>query len=306
MDLRQFRYFVAVAEEGHITRAAERLEIQQPPLSRLIKGIEQEVGVQLFQRKPRGVQLTQAGRAFLDRARLVLANAEQAIVSARRTGRGEEGQMCIGAANTAPFHPFVPLVVRDFRRAFPMLSLTLTQEGSDQLVQRVRQEEADAAFIRFRPSDGEGLQVNLMLEEELVVAMPSGHRLAPGKGAPATLLRLAALADESFLLLDQEHRGGLYATTIGACHAAGFTPKVGQGVPHITSALGLVAAGLGVALIPDSLSQLQVRGVSYRRLARPVQPKLPLVIVSRRGDASATVRQFLALARESAKNFSMR
>lgn len=306
MDLRQFRYFVAVAEEGHITRAAERLDIQQPPLSRLIKAIEQEVGVQLFQRKPRGVQLTQAGRAFLDKARLVLANADQAIVSARRTGRGEEGQMCIGAANTAHFHPFVSRVIRDFRRTFPMLSLTLSQEGGDKLVERLRQEEVDAAFIRFRPSDGEGLQVHLMLEEELVVAMPSGHRLAPVKGAPFSPLRLAALADEPFLLLAQRRRGGLYATTIGACHAAGFAPKVGQGVPHITSALGLVAAGLGIALIPDSLSQLQMPGVSYRRLARPVQPKLPLVTVSRRGDASAAVRQLLALARQSAKNFSVR
>lgn len=103
-----------------------------------------------------------------------------------------------------------------------------------------------------------------------------------------------------------EPQSGLYATTIGACQAAGFTPKVGQGVPHITSALGLVAAGLGVALIPDSLRQLQMPGVSYRRLARPVQPKLPLVVVSRRGDTSAPVRQFLALAKQAAKDFSAR
>lgn len=303
MDLRQFRYFVAVAEEGHVTRAAERLNTQQPPLSRLIRGVEREVGVQLFRRKPRGVELTQAGRAFLDKARLALANADQAVVSARRTGRGEEGHLRIGAANTAPFHSFVPSVIRDFRQAFPMLSLTLTQTSSDDLVHGLRREEVDAAFIRFVPAGSEGLQVNTVIDEALVVAMPSGHRLAPGKGERLAPLPLKALADEPFLMLGEVHRGGLYATTIAACHTAGFAPKLGQGVPHITSALGLIAAGLGISLIPESLSQLQMLGVSYRRIARPVQPKLPLVLASRRGDTSAAVRQFLSLVKRSAKSF---
>src|SRR5262249_49885181 len=142
-------------------------------------------------------------------------------------------------------------------------------------------------------------------EEELVVAMPSEHRLAR-RGERAAPIPLKALADEAFLMLGQMHRGGLYATTIAACHTAGFAPKIGQAVPHITSALGLVAAGLGVALIPASLSELKMPGVTHRRIARPVKPNLPLVLASRRGDASAPVRKFLVLARQSATNFSSR
>src|SRR5712691_12032476 len=123
MELRHLRYFIAVAEEGHITRAAERLGMQQPPLSQRIKAIERELDVQLFRRKPRGVELTEAGRVFPDNARAMLAQNERAIESTRRTARGEQGRLCVGVTPTGPFHPFVPRVIRAFREAFPLVSL---------------------------------------------------------------------------------------------------------------------------------------------------------------------------------------
>src|SRR3954454_24158870 len=117
MDLRHLRYFIAVAEEGHITRAAERLGMQQPPLSQRIKAIERELDVQLFRRKARGVELTEAGRALLEDARAILRHLDRALETTRRTGRGEQGRLCIGIAPTALFHPFVPRVIRAFREA---------------------------------------------------------------------------------------------------------------------------------------------------------------------------------------------
>src|SRR5262245_48306104 len=134
MELRHLRYFIVVAEEGHITRAAERLDIQQPPLSRLIKTIERELGVQLFRRKPRGVELTEAGRAFLDRACRILADLDKAYETTRSTARGEQGHICVGVTPTSPFHPVVPRVIRAFRDGFPLVSLTLQEALSHELV----------------------------------------------------------------------------------------------------------------------------------------------------------------------------
>ena len=136
MDLRQLRYFVAVAEEEHITRAAERLGMQQPPLSQQIKAIERELDVQLFRRKARGVELTDAGRALLDEARITLSHYERALQRTRRTARGEQGRLCVGIAPTAPFLSLVPRAIRAFREAFPLVSLTLEEGLSNEVIER--------------------------------------------------------------------------------------------------------------------------------------------------------------------------
>src|SRR5262245_17060141 len=125
MELRHLRYFIAVAEEGHVTRAAERLGIQQPPLSYRIKAMERELDVQLFRRKARGVELTDAGRAFLDNARAMLAQYDHTFEATRRTARGEQGKIRLGVTPTSAFHPFVPRVIRAFREAFPLIFLRL-------------------------------------------------------------------------------------------------------------------------------------------------------------------------------------
>jgi DNA-binding transcriptional LysR family regulator len=301
MELRQLRYFVAVAEEGHISRAAERLDTQQPPLSRLIKRMEDELDVQLFRRRPRGVELTEAGRAFLEKARAALANIDEAVVVARRTARGEQGRLSIGVVPSAHFHPFVPSVFRAFRDAFPLISVTLEEAQSDALIQLIKGQQTDAAFIRSPPSDMTGLLLDRLMDEELVAAMPSGHRLARGKGDRDRALPLKALADEPFIILGPRARLALYATTIAACHAAGFAPKVAQEVPHLASALGYVAAGFGISFVPASMQRVQMHGVSYRRVTGPLQPRLPLIFASRRGDASPALRQCLMLVRRAAK-----
>src|SRR5215475_4450630 len=138
MELRQLRYFIAVAEERHITRAAERLGIQPPPLSRQIKAMEREIGVQLFRRKPRGVELTDAGRALLDDAYAMLAHLDHAFDTARRAARGEQGRISVGYTSAAGFHPLVPRVIGEFQQAFPLVHLTLEENSPFDLLDRVQ------------------------------------------------------------------------------------------------------------------------------------------------------------------------
>src|SRR5215475_14393058 len=253
MELRHIRYFVAVAEEGRIAWAAERLGMQQPPLSQQIKALERELDVQLFRRKARGVELTEAGHAFLDNARAMLAQLTHTCETTRRTARGEQGRICVGVTPTGPFHPFVPRVIRAFREAFPLVALTLEECLSDELVERLCDERMDAAFIRTSLVDPKGLVINPLLEEPMLVALPSEHVLAVSDGD--TAISLKRLAGETFILYGPPGTG-MYDATIAACHAAGFSPRVGQQAPRITSTLSLIAAGLGIALVPASLQRM--------------------------------------------------
>jgi DNA-binding transcriptional LysR family regulator len=298
MDLRHLRLFVAVAEEGHITRAAEKLGMQQPPLSQQIKAMERELDVQLFHRRPRGVELTDAGRALFAEARAVLAHLERALEMTHRTARGEQGRLCIGIAPTALFHPLVPRAIRDFREAFPLVSLTLEEGLSHEVVERLCNDRMDVAFVRNAAIHAEGIVVNPLLEESMVAALPSHHAAARGKRE--TALSLAMLANDAFVLIGPPGTG-LYDETVAACRAAGFKPRIGQLAPRITSALGLVAAGLGVALVPETLQTMKMDGVVYRRLKGAGQPKAFLGLASRKGDRSPVLLHFLAQIRKAVK-----
>ncbi|HUB11354.1 MAG TPA: LysR family transcriptional regulator [Acetobacteraceae bacterium] len=300
MELRYLRYFVAVAEEGHITRAAERLGMQQPPLSQRMRALEDELGVQLLRRRPRGVELTEAGRTLLIDARAILAHLDHAFAATRRTARGEQGRIAVGFTSSAPFHPFVPRVIRAFREAFPLVSLTLDESGTIELVDSLRRESVDVAFVRTRVSDTEGLVVIPLLEEAMLVAVPRGHALAEGRGA----VTLQALAGETFVVYRRPSGPGLYDAIIAACHAAGFSPIVGQEAPRIVSTLNLVAAGLGVCLVPASLQRMHMDDVVYRRLRDAAQPRAPLLLATRRDDSSAVVRRFVELTRRMARGFA--
>lgn len=307
MELRHLRYFVVVAEERHITRAAERLGMQQPPLSQQMKALERELGVQLLRRRPRGVELTAAGRSFLADARAVLAQAEHAVAGARRTARGEQGQIGVGFTSSAPFHPLVPRLLRGFRETHPGVAVTLEEGGTLELETAVQEERVDAAIVRTR-IDAEGIAVHPLLDEPMVAALPRGHALAkapaggPAAGAPA--LPLKALAGETFILYRRRSGPGLYDAVIAGCRAEGFSPTVGQEAPRIVSTLNLVAAGLGLSLVPESLARMRMDGVVYRRLAGRAVPCAPLLLIVRRGDPSPTVRQFLSLARRAARSFT--
>jgi DNA-binding transcriptional LysR family regulator len=305
MELRHLRYFIAVAEEGQITRAAERLGIEQPPLSQQMRALERELGAQLLRRKPRGVQPTHAGQAFLADARAILAQVDHAFATTRRAARGEQGRISVGFTSSAPFHPFVPRVFRAFRQAYPLVGLTLEESGTTELIESLRDERIDAAFIRTPVSDPAGLTVTPLLEETMLVALPSDHDLAVRKNKADAALPLKALAAEPFILYRRRTGPGLYDAIIAACHAAGFSPRIGQEAPRIVSTLNLVAAGLGISIVPASLQRMHMDGVVYCRLkGAAAQPRAPLLLATRRGEASAAVRRFAELVRRTVKGFS--
>jgi DNA-binding transcriptional LysR family regulator len=297
MELRHLRYFIAVAEEGHITRAAERLGMQQPPLSQQIKALERKLDVQLFRRKPRGVELTDAGRTYLKNARAILDQLGHATETTRRTARGEEGRICVGFTPSSPFHPFVPRTIRAFRDSFPQVSMRLEERLGSELLEQLRNEQVDAAFIRTPLVDPEGLVVSRLLEEPLLVALPSNHALVSERA-----LSIRRLARETFIVYGPADRG-FYDHTRVACNAAGFSPLVGQEAPRVTSLLALVATGIGITLGPASLQQMNIDGVVYRPLDGRKQPTAVLNLVTRRGDPSAVVRHFLKLVRQAARDF---
>lgn len=298
MDLRHLRYFVAVAEEGHITRAAERLGMQQPPLSQQIKALESELEVQLFRRKPRGVELTEAGESLLADAQRILGEVEGALLRAQHTARGELGRLAVGFTASSPFHPFVTRLLRNYRTAHPRVTMTLEENGSLDLVAAVQAERLDVAFIRPAVPPHEGLIFHTLLEEPMVAALPANHRLATQTRRP---LRLAALAAEPFVLYRRASGPGLYDAIVSACRAAGFTPSTEQEAPRITATLNLVAAGLGVTLVPQSLSSQQAESIVYRPLSGASGLVAPIRLVSRKTDHSAAARRFVTLAREEAR-----
>ena len=299
MELRHLRYFMAVAEEKHVTRAAERLGMQQPPLSQQIRALERELDVQLFRRLPRGVEPTAAGLAFLSDARAIVAQIDRAVATAKRTARGEQGRIAVGFTSSAPFNPFVPRVIRAYREAFPLVALMLEEGGTTELIEALRHERIDAAFVRTPLADRAGLVVQSLLEEPMVLALPRGHALARKKSA-SKALSLTALAGETFVIYRRPNGPGLHDAIVSACNAAGFSPRIGQEAPRIGSTLNLVAAGLGISLVPESLQLMRMDGVAFRRLAGAVQPKAPLYIAARRNEASAAVRKFLEFARRAA------
>lgn len=301
MELRHLRYFIAVAEEEHITRAAERLGIQPPPLSRQIKAIEREIGVQLFHRKPRGVELTAAGRALLDDARAMLAHLDHAFDTAQRAARGEQGRISLGCTSGSGFHPLVQRIIREFRGAFPLVSVTLSEAFPDDLVDQIRDDRIDVGFIRTPVANRQNVVIDPLHEEGMVAALPRGHALA----RTASALSLQALTGETFAFYGSAH-GTLTIqgnAVVAACQAAGFTPRVGHVVPNQLSMLNLVSAGLGVALVSASLQRMNIEGVVYRRLKGVAQLKVPLHLASRRGDTSTVVRNFLKLVKRTAKDF---
>jgi DNA-binding transcriptional LysR family regulator len=300
MNLHHLTSFLTVAEVGNITGAAERLGMQQPPLSRLIRTMERELDVLLFRRKARGVEFTEAGRAFHDKARAILAQYDEAFEVARRTARGEQGRIRVGVTPSGPFHPFVPHVIRAFRETYSSVSLTLEEYLSAEIVERLRNGRLDAAFV-WTPS-AEGLLLHRLMDDKLVVALSSGHRLAQHK-AP---LAIAALAEETFIVYGRRDGFGLFAATVIACRDAGFSPRFGPEAPRLASALALAATGFGVFFVPSSIQRVHVEGLTYRQLKGPDQPKSTLHLASRRGDSSPVVQRFIAVVRKAAREHAAR
>jgi DNA-binding transcriptional LysR family regulator len=303
MELRQLRYFLAVAEEGHITRAAERLGIQQPPLSRQIKELERELQVRLFNRKARGVEMTDAGEALLAEARSIFSHVDGAVARTQRASRGEQGQICVGLTSAAIFHPLVPQIIREFRAAFPQVSLILEDGGPFELVSQIEKGGVDAAFIRTPAANSETVGLTHLLDEPMVAVLPGDFKHAKGRNTGRSSVRLKDLSREPYIDYGRP-RGSwpwLRFAIYEACHAAGFSPRVSQVAPEMVAAANLVAAGLGFTIVPQSLRHMNIKGVVYCDLTGVPQPKAPLNLATRQNDASGAVRNFVSLAKRAVR-----
>lgn len=301
MELRHLRYFLAVAEEGHMTRAAERLGIQQPPLSQQIKAMELALGLQLFRRKPRGMELTEAGQNLLVDARSIIAQLEQAEAKAKRTARGEQGKVVVGFTSSAPLHPFIPDVLRKFTEAYPNIELKLEELGTTELLEGLKSETVDAAFIRSSMGNTQGISIFEVLEEKMYAALPAHHPFVSSDGKMTSApIAIKKLAHEPFILYRRHSGVGFYDLIIAACHQAGFSPDIAQEAPRILSTLSLVAAGLGVTFVPASMRALNMPGVAYLSLKSKPSLTAPINMAWRSVDHSAAARNFINLVRKLA------
>ena len=290
MELRHIRYFLAVAEERHFTRAAAKVGIGQPPLSQQIKDLEGEVGAALFHRLAHGAELTEAGKAFLAGVKEMPLIAEKATMAARRAARGETGSLRVGFTPSATFNVVVPSAIRAFRRAYPEIYLTLEEANTTRLVIGLQEGTLDAVFLRPGTPGSEELQLRPLPDESMVVALPERH--------PAAALEeidLAMLKDDPFLLFPREIGPVLYDTIVEGCRNAGFEPIIGQLAPQMASIVNLVAAELGVSIVPASMMQVGITGVAYRQIAGQ-SPTMGLALAHRRGETSPVVRNFIARA----------
>ncbi len=285
MDLRQLRYFVAVAEELHFGHAAHRLRIAQPALSRQIQALEKDLLVQLLFRNRRRVQITPAGQVFLERARLILARADEAVLAAQRAGGGVSGTLNLGFVGSATYD-VLPGVLREFRQAARHVDLTLSEMTVHAQIEALTEKRIDIGLLRL-PAKTEGLVFRAIAREPLYVALPSSHRLALLPAVPMT-----ALSEEPFVLYPDHPRPSWTEYVIGLCQQAGFRPVVVQRTVEIQTTLSLVAAGIGVSIVPKCIGNLQRKDVVFRRLAG-VRARTELLAAYREHDPSPVVQTFL-------------
>lgn len=296
MELRHLRYFLAVADELHFGRAAARLHLAQPPLSQQIRKLERELGFDLFARTSRRVHLTDAGRAFRDEARAILSRVDEATASARRVAEGEAGALAVGFVASATY-ALLPRLYRRFRERHPDVALTISELSTAEQVEALRAGRIQVGLARA-PVGDDALVIEPLAEEPLVVALPKRHPLASSRA-----VALRALASEPFVLFPRHPRPGWIDLVQGACAAAGFRPAVAQEVLELSTTVTLVAAGIGVTLVPASAQALRLAGVVYRPL-RPPAPTTKLLALHRADEQRPVVRRFLEVAREVVANAS--
>lgn len=290
IELRQLRYFVAVAEELHFGRAAIRLGIAQPPLSQQIQRLERHLDARLLDRTSRRVQLTPAGQALLAGARRVLSGAEEALEAARRAGRGESGNLRVAFAATVMFLA-LPRIIRAFRDRYPEVHLDLREMPTGPQLAALHAGDIEIGFVREPQPDPE-LEIVTVMREPLRIAVHRGHPLA---ASPTLAVR--DLAHEPFVLFPADLAPGLHAQVLGLCRAAGFTPNVVEESRELYTSVSLVEAGLGVSILPASVEKLGWTGVRYRPIPS-ASAETRIAAAWRRDRRGPVVETFMGVVRE--------
>lgn len=291
IDLRQFRYFMAVCEELNFSRAAVRLHISQPPLSRQIRQLEEQLGVQLFLRSKTGVTLTEAGAAFLPEVKRTLLQAEKAIAVAQKMQSKNQGKFVIGYT-TVFERSAIPDVTDELRQRFPDWQILTTGSYSINLVREISKGAMDAAFVGLH-TDVQDLQVEKIIDDPLVVALPSGHRLANKR-----LISFDMLRDEPMFWFERRLNPGFYDHCQAFFQKIDFKPHVIPEPPDHHILLGLIAEGKGVALVPASLQCIKRQGVVFRKLKQEAHPlSMGIAVAWSKQNKSPVLQTFLELLR---------
>lgn len=295
IDLRQLRYFVAVAEEMHFGRAAARLHMTQPPLSQTIQALEAALGAELFSRTRRSVSLTAAGIALLPEAQRLLSQAEALPDLVRRAAAGETGRLALAFVSTADYSVLPPFL-REFRTHYPQVQIDLRETTTDIQLEALAQANIDAGLLILPLPDKLNAELESLrvLSEPLVLAVPKGIRPARGK----TKISLKTLSEHPLVIFPRRIAPGFHDAILACFRDAGLTPHIGQEAIQMQTIVGLVSAGMGIALVPQSVSNLKRPGVDYW----PLQEKTPVIetgLVWRRDNASPALRAFLDLLRKN-------
>lgn len=291
MDLRHLRYFIAVAEEENIGRAANRLHISQPPLTRQIQQLEDELGVRLFRRTPKGMELTQAGELFLEEARNIRAVVEQATERTQRAGQGKLGRLDVAIFGSAILDA-IPKLLLSFKNTHPEVKVVLHTMTKAEQIDALRQRRITVGFNRMLgPLDEIGTE--LVTTEALLLAV---HERDPLSTLPAIPFR--ALAENPMVLFPTGARPNFVDKVMALCHERGFEPLVSQEVGDAVTGVALVASGFGVCLVPESATTLKIPGVTYRSfIDAPSQAFVDLSCIFRLDDQSPILRAFLDTVR---------
>ncbi len=294
IELRQLRYFVAVAEEMHFGRAALRLHMTQPPLSQTIQALEALLGTPLFIRTNRSVALAPAGLALLPEARRMLQQAEMLPDLVQRAASGKSGLLTLAFVSTADYSILPPLL-REFRSAYPQVQIELKEATSDIQLEQLMEDRIDAGLLIPPLSDKARLILNYqaILSEPLVLAVPADHALG-GSDDAKNKISLNSLSDLPLIIFPRRISPGLHDTILSCFRNAGVTPHIGQEAIQMQTIVGLVSAGMGCALVPQSVSNLKRPGVTYRELKETV-PSVETGLAWRKDNASPVLQAFLEL-----------
>ena len=292
MELRHLRYFVTVAEELHFGRAATRLAIVQPSLSQQIRQLEDELGFPLLYRTKRYVELTDAGKVFLAEARQVLAQVQEAKRTAQRAYRGEVGRLVVGYISSSTYD-LLPLMLRVYRERFPAVEVALRELTTQEQLRALEEEYIQVGLLRL-PISAPLVHVEVVRREPIVCVLPEEHPLAMRERIAVPLL-----AQEPFVLQASQRGAGYSAQLLQLCLSSGFSPNVIQEVTEMHTIVSLVAAGMGVSLVPLSARNIRSQGVVYREL-EGTATLTEMAVAWRHDTHSALVQNFLSVARETA------
>jgi DNA-binding transcriptional LysR family regulator len=295
MKFRHLRYFSTVATELHFGRAAEKLHIAQPPLSKQIQDLEKELGFELFVRSKRAVTLTPAGQAFLIEVNQVFQQLDRAIDIGKKTSRGELGQISIGFVGSATYN-ILPIMLQQFRDRYPHVRIELHELTTDRQLIWLREGRIDLGLIR-PPIVEKDLVSQVIFQESLVIALPIGHPLAT-----LETIDIKLLAAEPFILFPRQLALGLYDPIIALCQAAGFSPQVVQECIQMQTIVSLVSANMGVSILPESIREAQRQGVVYKPIrsgSTSIGKLATIAIVWRLNDPSPTMNRLLEIILEN-------